>query len=160
MTLDEFKMAIQVLQEPAASEVRAKYILQFINTQHEFYINVISKPKQFSDGICYEGYLWDCLRQPFTIITFADFIRDLVGHDQVFAFWDVHSRDRILVPDYWHFPKSAALSGPAKIIAENLNYLPEDTYICDNSFSWTLIATHEMDYKRNERVYVRAGETG
>jgi hypothetical protein len=57
--------------------------------------------------------------------------------------WDLHSRDKIHVPDYWKFGRDSVLLVEPEILADNLGHLPEDIYVFDKELSWTLIATHE-----------------
>ena len=64
-------------------------------------------------------------------------------------FWDIHSCERILIKDYWRFEKDAVLQMSMNLLLENEMYLPEDIYIVDKDFSWTMVKTHEdIDGKR------------
>ena len=63
--------------------------------------------------------------------------------NEVFVFWDIHMKERILIENYWNFGKETVLKLYYKELLENMNYLPEDIYIFDESLTWTLILTHE-----------------
>lgn len=58
--------------------------------------------------------------------------------------WDVHSCDRILIPNYWKYPKSSVLH--VDCWDDKILYtLPEDIYLFDDSLNWTYILTHETN---------------
>ena len=60
--------------------------------------------------------------------------------------WDMHSCEKIWIPDYWKFPKTKILCTDAW--TESLKYkLPEDVYVFDDTFSWSVIFTHETNEK-------------
>ncbi|MBQ9990736.1 MAG: hypothetical protein IJP31_07330 [Lachnospiraceae bacterium] len=63
--------------------------------------------------------------------------------EEVFVFWDIHSKERIWSRYYWKFDKDAVLKIKYSTLLAGERYLPEDIYIFDCSFSWTLIQTHE-----------------
>jgi hypothetical protein len=66
----------------------------------------------------------------------------------VYAMWDIHSRERILIPNYWKYPKAAILRGMGSDLLPAAPELPEDLYLFDDSLEWTLITTHENDGRR------------
>ena len=94
------------------------------------------------------------MRKPYAIVSLRDAVGRIQRQGEVVVFWDIHSKERIFVPDYWKFPKDAVLQLSGKLLAGNLGYLPEDLYICDNSFAWADILTHEEDHQRHERICV------
>lgn len=96
------------------------------------------------DGWCYEGYLWDCLRSP-VVIEHERALKNLRSSSEMrYVMWDVHSRDKILIPDYWKFDRAAVLAVNSDVLAAGLEHLPEDVYIFDQSVNSTLIFTHEQ----------------
>ena len=143
MRLNEFKKSVRLLEIHAAAKWRAAFTHAFVNESSPYYKKHIGHLNLCSDGMFYEGYLWDCIDnlQP---VTFDDFNRRLKERNgSVMVMWDLHSHDKIHIPDYWKFEKSAVLSVDTFILAEGLAHLPEDLYIFDESLSWTLVATHE-----------------
>ena len=118
----------------------------------ERYIEVV---RQFSDGECYQGYLWDCLITP-KVISIEEVVKFRAGLKNVFVFWDIHSKDRILIPDYWKFGKDNVLKLKFDELMDNQEYLPEDIYIFDESIKWTLVLTHEDD--NGKRICVKSGD--
>lgn len=148
MDLQEFKKLSRVLLPNEADAFRNQYIQTFINTSKEHYHQYIENLQRYSDGICYIGYLWDCLIEPVVIdFPYVKSKSDLLN--EVFVFWDNHSQDRIFIEDYWKFGKTSVLALDFNLLLGNLDYLPEDIYIFDNSLKWTLILTHEdVDGKR------------
>ncbi len=67
--------------------------------------------------------------------------------------WDLHSNERIYVADYWKFPKEAVLLLSATDLAAGLDFLPDDIYVFDRTFDWSIVFTHE--YTADQRRYCR-----
>ncbi|WP_391559670.1 hypothetical protein [Robertmurraya sp.] len=155
MNLSEFKEKIIFLTEKEGKKLRDDYINRFVDSESFYFKEYIEKTIKCSDGICYTGYLWDCLKTS-EVITLEVFHRykDKIGY--VFVFWDIHSKDRIFIEDYWKFGKTSVLSVDFECLLNNLEYLPEDIYIFDKTLKWTFILTHEdVD---NERWCLKSGE--
>jgi len=148
MDLNIFKRNIEVLDSLKSSLLRTQYINAFINTSSEFYKLYIENQYKFIDGYCYTGYLWDCLNSP----DIADelYVKEIQKKiNNVYVLWDIHSCERILVENYWKFEKDAVLSLSMDTLLSGMEHLPEDLYIFDDSFTWTVIFTHEnIDGKR------------
>jgi hypothetical protein len=126
---------------------RQSYLEAFVDTDCEHYQRYIAAPRQFSDGVHYEGYIWDCLRLPIRI-TYRHIRNELATHSDVLVMADDHSRDRIIGPPLWPFPAYSVARFPSSLLVEWLRSLPEDIYVFDSSVSWTLVLTHEHDDKR------------
>lgn len=62
MSLDNFKHNLTVLSKDEEKDVRNKYLELFVDTHKEYYKRYIDTLKKYSDGLCYTGYLWDCIR--------------------------------------------------------------------------------------------------
>ena len=152
-SLSDFRAAVTVFNPAVALQLRSRYIQKFIDTERDYYQTNIFKTETFSDGVCYAGYLWDCLLPSRKRISARKFWTKIREKDGLIAFWDIHSCDRIFIPDYWKFPKDAVLKIPPGLLFEHkwivspYGYLPEDTYFCDETFEWCLISTHEYDSK-------------
>ena len=56
-------MKLTVIGTQKSNILRKKYISTFVNTESRLYIDRIKTLKQYSDGMCYTGYLWDCLKK-------------------------------------------------------------------------------------------------
>lgn len=98
---------------------------------------------QFSDGLRYTGYLWDCLfrRERVSYNYIMNQLEKSVN--PIYVFWDIHSCDRIRKKNYWKYPIDSVLCiSPAEIQAV-VQTLPEDCYFFDDSFSWAFALTHE-----------------
>ncbi len=115
----------------------------------------ISHLKLFSDGWCYIGYIWECLkishqiRWP-EILTYVDILKE------VFGFWDIHLCERIWIPDYWKFTKQVCLAMNFTDLCENRSFLPKDSYIFDRSFAWTIACIHETDWQ-DQPFFLQSG---
>jgi hypothetical protein len=126
---------------------RQAYLDAFVDTSSEHYLRHIGSRRQFSDGLHYEGYIWDCLRSPIRI-TIQRFYLEIVKHPEVFVMADDHSRERISGAPLWPYPPCSVTRFEPQILMESLESLPEDIYVFDSSISWTLVHTHEHDEKR------------
>ena len=134
-----------ILDSTKSDALRCEYINNFINTSSTYYKENIERKTSFSDGLCYTGYLWDCLFKPSIISEYrAD--KFLQKQRRVFIMWDIHSCERILIPDYWKYPKTKILYAEAWLESFK-DTLPEDIYVFDDTFSWSVIYTHETDEK-------------
>lgn len=142
ITLAEFKLRVTILKDSDQSELRSKYIAKFINTNHEWYHEYIEETKKCVDGECYLGYLWDFLKNP-VLISRGEIEKLGKCLGDVYVFWDIHSCERIHIPDYWKFKRNAVLKLSFSDLLGGLNFLPEDIYICNEDLEWTLILTHE-----------------
>lgn len=130
-----------ILDSTRSDALRCEYIKNFINTASSYYKENIERKTMFSDGLCYTGYLWDCLLKPI-IISEHNADQFLQEKRRVFIMWDIHSCERIFISNYWKFPKTKILCADAwaEIVK---NDLPEDVYVFDDTFSWSIIYTHE-----------------
>jgi len=147
MGFDEFEKYVSVLSQSESNVIKDLYINEFIDAGNAHYRDNIATIQEFSDGWHYSGYLWECLIK-YEQITMHQLKEQLLEFFDVIVFWDNHSSDRIVIPDYWKFPRDRAIKVAPIVLVENFSYLPEDIYICDYSFSWTLVLTHEDDGKR------------
>lgn len=142
MELDIFEKRIKILNNREGDILRKKYIEKFINRTKPSYFELIERMEKFEDGYCYRGYLWDYMREP--IIVDRKFIQSLSENiNRVYVFWDIHSRERIFIKDYWKFGKDSVLELSYKDLMQSEEFLPEDIYIFDCSFDWTIVLTHE-----------------
>lgn len=134
-----------ILDFKKSDSLRCNYIKNFVDTASIYYKKNIEQRMMFSDGLCYTGYLWDCLLNS-NIILESKADQLLQEKREIFIMWDIHSCDRILIPDYWKFPKTKILFADAwkETFKDDL---PEDVYVFDDTFSWSVIYTHETDAK-------------
>lgn len=136
------KHSVQILKDSAL--FREAYLQAFVDTTNEHYRQYIATKQQFSDGIHYVGYVWDCLRQQ-SRITHERFCHEIVRHPEVYVFADDHSRDRVMGPPLWPYPPYSVIALPPNLLLQMRPALPEDIYVFDSSVSWTLVLTHEHD---------------
>jgi hypothetical protein len=141
--------------------LRDQFIKNFINTEHEHYKKYIATLKEYSDGMCYDGYLWDALNEPYdiTVRTQEKAIEYLMEKDTVFVMWDIYSNKKVRLNDKIRLnnPKDTIISVKAQKLCETIEYewnigwnlenryLPEDIYIFDDTMKWCVIFTHEGD---------------
>ncbi|MBD5482386.1 MAG: DUF4275 family protein [Lachnospiraceae bacterium] len=142
MEFKSFKAQVNILDKLEGESIRERYIEKFVNSTHSQYQEQIQKKYKFRDGYCYLGYLWDYMKEP-TIID-EHYIRSKrkdIG--DVYVFWDIHSCERILIKDYWKFGKRDIINLNFDVLIKGAMYLPEDIYIFDASYMWTMVMTHE-----------------
>lgn len=135
---------MEVLITDEATQIREKYIRAFVETTSSYYRNYIKKCMLFSDGLCYTGYLWDCLKNKMPIPE-DQCIRCIEIRNTIYCFWDIHSKDRILIPNYWKYPKHSVLKMTPQEFFIHMKSFPEDIYITDDTFEWSIAFTHEED---------------
>ena len=133
---------MEILNQQKAEEFRRKYISLFVNTESEHYNQYIAKLRMFKDGLRYTGYLWDCFINP-TLVSAAYCDNYLKRKGEIYIFWDIHSCERIPIPDYWKYPIDCLMCMTYDEYQEHKHVLPEDVYIFDETFSWTIAYTHE-----------------
>ena len=138
---------MKILDAVKSDKLRSKYIQNFVDTTKKYYIELIENKTEFSDGLCYIGYLWDCLKDP-KVISEAEASRILQGKKDLYIMWDIHSCERIHIPNYWKYPKTSVLTTNMWADAFKSN-LPKDIYLFDDTFRWSVIFTHETDEKEN-----------
>ena len=154
MTIEEFKKSIIVFEDEYANVLREKYINTFIDDNKHSYKDNIQELRKFSDGYCYTGYLWEFIIFP-EVIEF-DYLKKLSFETDVYVFWDIHTKERIFIENYWKFNKHDVLKLNYNILLNNLKYLPEDIYIFNEALDWTLILTHETDLN-NIGICIKSG---
>lgn len=134
---------MQTLLSKEAEDIRRMFIYTFIDTVSDYYLSQIKAKVQCSDGICYTGYLWDCLKNR-NRVSLHYILKELNNKPSPFyALWDIHSREQILIPDYWKYPKEAVLIVNSSELGTLIDTLPEDCYFFDQSLMWAFALTHE-----------------
>ena len=135
-----------ILDSAKSYILRYDYTKKFVNTASAYYQENIERKTMFSDGLCYTGYLWDCLINP-NVISEYEADQLLQEKTKIFIMWDIHSCERIFTSNYWKFSKAKVLCVDNWLdIKDNL---PEDVYVFDDSFNWSIVYTHETDDKEN-----------
>lgn len=129
-----------------ADTIRQAFTDAFADKKNEYYKTAVRERRLFSDGLCYIGYLWNCLKNRETVSE-KDALERASQAEKVLVMWDLNSKDMILVPNYWKYPKSAVLELPGSKLESILPTLPEDVYFFDESFTWAVALTHEYSDK-------------
>lgn len=143
LTLEEFRDRVVVIEGERADQIRATYIARFVYTTSEYYRTRIAIRRRFRDGDHYTGYLWGSLKQSECIPEARILANDRRLDDRVWVFWDLHSNQQQVVPNYWKFPKAAVLEVRYGDLLAGLHHLPEDIYITDEEMTWSVVLTHE-----------------
>ena len=98
-----------ILDGEESVRIRNKYIHSFIDTTSKYYVDKIRTQIKFTDGMCYTGYLWDCLLER-KVISEQQGVQLLNKKRDIYLMWDIHSAQKILVPNYWKYPKKSLIS--------------------------------------------------
>lgn len=133
---------MRILEKNEAIQIREKCIEEFVAYNSDYYKEYIKKTRLFSDGECYTGYLWDCMKEK-EIILEKDAEDCFLKISQFYVLWDIHTKERILIPNYWKYPKETVLELDWNSYQTLKKDLPEDIYIIDLSFNWCISLTHE-----------------
>lgn len=152
-------MIFDIVPDNKKGKLRNSFVEAFVNTSTEYYKKYISNLKEYPDGLCYDGYLWDSLKVDYEQVesSMEDAIQYLKEKDTVYVMWDIYSlyrvaEYRILTNKY---PKDTIIKTDSlelcKFIldewkwefASDNQYLPEDIYIFDETMKWFVIFTHE-----------------
>jgi len=148
-----------IVNKEKKESLREEFIKRFVDTETDFYKKYINTLKEYSDGMCYDGYLWDSLKADYKQIerTMEQAIEYLKHKGNVFVMWDIYSQHRVYDNSKLaiNYPKDTVIETNSlelcKLIeAEWGNYLigdesflPEDIYIYDEKLDWYVIFTHE-----------------
>lgn len=154
MSLDQFRNSVTVILGEDADAIRSRYIESFVDIESARYKKQILSKQRFVDGFYYTGYLWDCLKNA-SLIFGDEAAEELTKKQQIlYVLWDLHSDERIYVHDFWKFPKDAILLLHAQDLVAGLEFLPDDIYVFDDKFDWSIVFTHEFtaDQKRYCRL--------
>lgn len=128
-----------------AEAYRTQYIDKFVNKESSYYRERIQELIECSDGLCYWGYLWDCFNS-LQLVSEDECSQYLNKFEHFFIMWDINSKDYIYTPNYWKYPKEAVLKVSREDYEKIKDTLPEDIYIFDESFTWSIVLTHETGY--------------
>ena len=125
-----------------AARVRSRFISDYVDVDSEWYKSRIAELKRYRDGEFYSGYLWEVVPN-YTRISKEE-AAVLAQHlGPSYALWDLHSAEKIVVPDYWKFARDAVLHGAAADLYDARGILPKDLYVVRESYEVCLILTHE-----------------
>jgi hypothetical protein len=145
LTVDELlSRGVRVLSGEDALRVRSQFISEYVDVELEWYKERIAKLKHYNDGVFYSGYLWEAISN-YTGISEENAATMSKTLGASYALWDLHSAAKIMVPNYWKFPRDAVLHGLATHIYDGRSILPEDLYIVREEFQVSLILTHEEE---------------
>lgn len=156
MEWEDFKVNCKVLPFDESALIRACFIDEFVDTTCNGYKETILKRKEYIDGICYTGYLWDYLKEKNAVK--ENYIEQLafVSKD-VYVMWDIHTCERIHIDDYWKFGKENIVKINIEVLIKGEKFFPEDIYIFDDTLSWYFVKTHEYSQGKKGRRYCLKG---
>ena len=140
--LDEFLGCVQILPTPAADDIRVKFQKYFLDTDSDCFRDRVSELVRFPDGEYQRGYMWECLSS-FTESDWGRCWAILRESATLYVLWDSHSAYHIQRPNYWRFGRSDVLECTPACLRQGLNLLPDDLYLVDRTFSWSVVRTHE-----------------
>jgi hypothetical protein len=149
----------KIVTKDKNEDLRKEFIERFVDIKTQHYKNYIETLKEYPDGMCYDGYLWDSLKADYkqTERTMEQAVEYLKNKDNVFVMWDIYSKHRVydnrILPN--KYPKDTVIEINTielcpilekewgdNFFTEN-KYLPEDIYVFDRGMKWYVIFTHE-----------------
>lgn len=140
--------------EQDSADIKNLYYLSFVDFDSVRFQKSILELKSFSDGMHYSGYVWDFLKKASIVKekTCLNILRD--SKVSLMVFVDNHSVEKAVDSNLWPENKTRVLEFSSKVLIENIFNLPEDIYVFDASFSWTIVFTHEyLDKNRRYCLY-------
>ena len=155
MDISDTMKNVTIVSGEEQLKIRNAYCASFLNTKDDGYKENIATSHNYSDGYCYNGYMWDYLTTP-TIAEEHGLIKAIEKLKKIHVLWDIHSCERIFIEDYWKFGKDNIFLLDGDILMKILHLLPEDIYIFDEKYTWTIILTHE--YIDNARYCLISGD--
>ena len=177
-------MEFKIVPPEKATALRKTFIQKFVNTTSDHYQKHISTLIQYTDGLYYDGYLWECLQGndkyqlECSMDVAADFLKD---KKNVFVMWDLFSKERVNDNKYFSldYPKDTIISMQGDLLGQQVVtewhteqsawrkncqpqnlWLPEDIYCFDECMDWYVIFTHEgwdslTNPELDEDAYIR-----
>ena len=145
---------IVIIEGEKQEKIRGTYCSSFAKVDDDGYRRNIDTRHKYSDGYCYNGYLWDYLIDPI-VSDERSLMAAIKELKSIYVLWDIHSHEKIFIKDYWKFGKECILLLDSSMLIQYLHLLPEDIYIFDESYTWTIIFTHE--YIDDDRYCLKAG---
>ena len=146
-TLEAFSQRAEVLTGERATAIRERFKQAFLDRSHPWYRDGIEDLKEFSDGRFYTRFMRDFLRH-FRSASEAEVWEECLRHDELIVLWDIHSADRIHIPDYWKFPRDPVLVGAPEAFRSGQHLLPNDLYLFDSTFSWAGVLTSDYSHEQ------------
>jgi len=128
--LREIRAKFQSLPSEQSALLRDRYISQFINVDAQYY------KKYYLNQI---GYLWDIIKRKYEqrYVHETYIINQATLNGERLFFWDGTT------PLQRHVGKTTIFQADLRQILNNLEILPLDMYILDETLEWTIIRTHE-----------------
>ena len=155
MSITDLIKNVAIISGEEQLKLRDAYCSSFANTKSDGYKKNIATYHNYSDDYCYNGYIWEHLANPM-LAEERSLMKIIQKLKKIYVLWDIHSCERILVEDYWKFEKETILLLDGDMLIKSLHLLPEDIYIFDDKYTWTMILTHE--YIGDERYCLTSGE--
>src|SRR5579863_1927928 len=102
-SLDDFRGAVMILPPEDADRLRTSFVGARLDPHLDTQAADVLALRRFADGLAYTGYLWDFLSDKATV-TEEEVWRRVETRPTILAMWDVHSTERVQIPDYFKFP--------------------------------------------------------
>ncbi len=148
-------MNYTIVDQALADRLRADFIDKFTDKTLPFYQKAL-RMRRFYDGMCYMGYIWEVLKQPYDRVTREAALGLLEERAEVYVLWDVRTMKNVAQAFHYRVPKDMVIRVEGRCLAEQLradlaspslpaSFLPEDIYVFDDSLDWYIAFTHEAD---------------
>ncbi len=148
-------MNYTVIDQAIADHLRHNFLETFTDKTLPFYQKTL-RMRQFFDGMCYMGYIWEVLKKPYAVVTREAALALLGTQAEVYVLWDIRTMKNVAQRFQYKVPKDMVIRTDGQSLAEqlradfaplaeNVSFLPEDLYVFDDSLSWFIALTHEPD---------------
>lgn len=141
---------MDIITGKSYEELREFYILSFASD--EYYTKQINKnvAAQLSSN---SDYIWDNLKN-YSRCSEHYCFELIKSKSQIYLMWDTFDNYEIEDSNYWKYPRYSILHMTSSDFFKYYNTFPEDLYIFDLTYEWSVILTHE-DYRDNKRYCLK-----
>lgn len=126
MTLDEFRTAVRVLPDAEAGAVRHRFAGAFLR----------------AGG--HEPPMWNALRHR-QRVSLARLWATVAGRETVMVMWDHPDLSAGRPPHPTAFSPCAVLECRVADLERGVDWLPDDLYVFDDTYTWSAVFTHQAD---------------
>lgn len=95
------------------------------------------------------GYIWENLTK-YNRKSESYCLEYIRKKKDIYVMWDTLEKIEILDQNYWKYPKESLLQLSVNEFFQLFTTFPDDIYVFDDAFNWSIIFTHEdvFDKKR------------
>lgn len=118
-------------------EIIVDYEYELLRELYKLYFT-----KEYKENIKSNNYFWENLKEYNRKSEY--FCQEIIKTKKsIFVMWDTYDNFTILDVNYFKYPRKSLLKMSPDEFFLKKDSFPEDIYVFDDTFSWTVIFTHE-----------------